>query len=222
MARQSISQARSQADFINGAEIDLMGESQDNYTVVTLDAIADRLAYLGALYTQKLQESLSKVDASSSGKLADSIMALDVKIFGSIYTVEIQAAKYAKYIDEGINGWAKSRGSKYTFRGSQASGKRTKKMGPTPLTEMQKNVKEWLIRESSFARQGFTTTAREKRNENITDTTTRAAISAAFMIKRQGIKPTHFWRDATKEMRSIVEIELGKALKVDIINSITV
>jgi hypothetical protein len=40
------------------------------------------------------------------------------------------------------------------------------------------------------------------------------------MIKRQGIKPTRFWSNTTKDMARVVEMELAKALKVDIINSI--
>jgi exopolyphosphatase/pppGpp-phosphohydrolase len=34
-----------------------------------------------------------------------------------------------------------------------------------------------------------------------------------------GIKATHFWRDATNEFSSIVEKELGMAVKIDIINN---
>jgi len=209
MARQSISQA--QAQFLNSGELDLMGS--DDVQPVSLDSISNTLAYLGALYAQKLAENLNKADSSSSGKLADSIVPLDVTVFGSVYTVEIQAAKYAKFIDEGVDGWAKSRGSKYKF----------KTKGVDPNGEMVKSIKAWLLREGNMSRNiSRPTTARESRAMKITDANTRAAISAAYMIKRQGIKPTHFWRDATKEMRSIVEIELGKALKVDIINSITV
>jgi len=218
MARQSISQA--QAQFLNSGELDLMGDSE--FQPVSLDSISNTLAYLGALYAQKLAENLNKADSSSSGKLADSIVPLDVTVFGSVYAVEIEAAKFAKFIDEGVNGWAKNRGSKFTFKGGKSSGKR-KGGGARPLTEMQKSVKEWLLREGNMSRNiSRPTTQREARQMSITSATDRAAISAAFMIKRQGIKPTHFWRDATKEMRSIVEIELGKALKVDIINSITV
>ena len=206
MAR-SISQA--QLHFLEGNDIDLMGEEQ--IKPIKLNDLADTMAYLAALYTQKLAESLNKADATSSGFLADSIIPLDVKILGSVYTVEIQAATYAKFIDEGVDGWAKSRGSQYKF----------KSKGVDPNGEMVKSVKAWLLREGSFSQNVRTQLSkRESRQQSITDSATRKSISVAYMIKRQGIKPTRFWGNATKGMKQIVEQELAKALKVDIINSI--
>ena len=214
MAR-SISQA--QLHFLEGNELDLIGEEQ--IKPVQLNDIADTLAYLAALYTEKLAESLNKADATSSGFLADSIIPLDVKVLGSVYTVEIQAATYAKFIDEGVDGWAKPRGSQYKF----------KTKGVDPNGEMVKSIKAWLLREGSFSKASdisvyrgkkISLTGRESRQKSITDATTKRAISTAYMIKRQGIKPTRFWSNATKDMKQIVEMELAKALKVDIINSI--
>jgi len=206
MAR-SISQA--QLHFLEGNEIDLMGEEQ--VKPIKLNDLADTMAYLAALYTQKLAESLNKADATSSGFLADSIIPLDVKILGSVYTVEIQAATYAKFIDEGVDGWAKARGSKYKF----------KTKGVDPNGEMVKSVKAWLLREGSFSQNVRTQLSkRESRQQSITDSATRKSISVAYMIKRQGIRPTKFWSNTTKDMARVVEQELAKALKVDIINSI--
>lgn len=206
MAR-SISQA--QLHFLEGNELDLIGEEQ--IKPVQLNDIADTLAYLAALYTEKLAESLNKADATSSGFLADSIIPIDVKVLGSVYTVEIQAATYAKFIDEGVDGWAKPRGSQYKF----------KTKGVDPNGEMVKSVKDWLLREGSFSRNARTQLSkRESRQRQITDVATKRAISTAYMIKRQGIKPTKFWTNTTNEMKRIVEQELAKALKVDIINSI--
>lgn len=209
MAKQTISS--SQLHAINSGALDLLGT--DSVRAVTkFDDLAMTLQYLGGVYAQKLTEYLNKADASSSGNLSDSIIPLDVTIFGSQYTVEIQAAKYAKFIDEGVSGWNKDRGSKYKF----------KTKGVDPKGEMVKSIKAWLLREGTFIRLGQVDSKREKKQNAITDATTRTAISAAYMIKRQGIKPTHFWRDATKDMTRIVETELAKALKVDIINNITV
>jgi len=208
MAR-SISQA--QLHFLEGNDIDLMGESQQSFQPIKLNDLADTLTYLAALYTEKLADSLNKADATSSGALADSIIPLDVKVFGSVYTVEIQAATYAKFIDEGVDGWAKSRGSQYKF----------KTKGVDPNGEMVKSIKAWLLREGSFSQNVRTQLSkRESRQQSITDSATRKSISVAYMIKRQGIKPTRFWGNATKGMKQIVEQELAKALKVDIINSI--
>jgi len=105
----------------------------------------------------------------------------------------------------------KSRGSKYKF----------KTKGVDPNGEMVKSIKAWLLREGSFSRNVSTQLSkRESRQKSITDATTKRAISTAYMIKRQGIKPTKFWSNTTKDMARVVEMELAKALKVDIINSI--
>jgi len=208
MAR-SISQA--QLHFLEGNDIDLMGESQQSFQPIKLNDLADTLTYLAALYTEKLADSLNKADATSSGFLADSIIPLDVKVLGSVYTVEIQAATYAKFIDEGVDGWAKPRGSQYKF----------KTKGVDPNGEMVKSIKAWLLREGSFSQNVRTQLSkRESRQQSITDSATRKSISVAYMIKRQGIKPTKFWSNTTKDMARVVEMELAKALKVDIINSI--
>lgn len=208
----------SQLHAIRSGELDLIDRDIPDYTSIKLNDLTDTLAYLGALYAQKLAESLAKADATSSGNLADSIIPLDVRVFGSVYTVEIEAAKYAKFIDEGVDGWAKSRGSQYKFK------KSTRKIGEkfSGKSDFVEAIKEWLMREGKFSRNVRTQLSRrETKQKNLADATTRQAIGVAYMIKRQGIKPTHFWRDATKEMRQIVEVELGKALKVDIVNSIT-
>ena len=206
---QSISQ--SQLHALDSGVLDLMGEDSSNFKTVTFSDLADTMAWLGAKYVERLVNNLNKADASSSGKLATSITSLDVSLFGSVYTVEIEAAKYAKLLDEGVDGWAKSRGSQYKF----------KTKGVDPKGEMVKSVKEWLLREGKFSRNVKTQLSkRESKQKSLVDATTKQAISVAYMIKRQGIKPTHFWRDTTREMKQIVEIELGKALKVDIINSI--
>ena len=63
MAR-SISQA--QLHFLEGNDLDLMGESRQAFTVMSLTDITDTLAYLGALYAQKLAENLNDADATSS------------------------------------------------------------------------------------------------------------------------------------------------------------
>jgi hypothetical protein len=49
----------------------------------------------------------------------------------------------------------------------------------------------------------------------------RNAITAAYMIKRQGIEPKRFLSDATSEMEVIIKSEFGAAFKIDLINNLT-
>lgn len=200
--------------------IDLIGESKSGFEVVKFSALADTLAYVAAVYADKLTKQLVAKDADSSGALADSIIPLDVVIFGNVYSVSIEAKKYAKFIDEGVNGWAQSRGSQYSFK------KGTRKRGEafTGKSAMVDSLKTWLVNESKISRltKKITVSDREKMRAAIKDTSLQGAITAAYMIKRFGIKPTHFWQDATKEMDAVIKKEFSAALKVDIIDNLKV
>lgn len=210
MPRQSISSAANRA--VDTGFLDLMGEEQSSYQPVSLDNLAQSVEYVAAVYTQKLAEQLKAKDATSSGSLADSIVALDLVIMGSVYTVSIQANKYASFIDEGVSGWAQSRGSRFQFR--------TK--GVNPTGDMVKSIRAYLLREGNISRNtAVSVSRRESKRAKITDATTRAAISTAYMIKRMGIPANHFWRDATAEMTVIAEKEFGAALEIDIVENIT-
>ena len=185
---------------------------------VSFSELSDTLAYVGEVYRQKLADSLDKADASSSGALQDKTITMPVKMFGSIYSVEIETLKYAKFIDEGVDGWAKSRGSKYKFK------KPTRKRGEpfngtSPFVE---SMKKYLAQEGKMSqiKHKITEGAKESKRQKITDATTQSAIRAAGMIKRFGIKPTHYWKDATAQTKDIVAKEFAAALKIDIIDNI--
>ena len=210
MAKQSISAMQRQA--INNGALDLMGEDKADSTVVKLDTITDSLNYIGAVYKDKLNKQLLAKNLDSSGALADSIQASEVTQSGSVYTITISANEYASYLDEGVNGWAQSRGSKFQF----------KTKGVNPDGEMVKSIKEYLGREKKIATiKNKPVNNRERKRASIRDATTERAISAAYMIKRMGIKPTHFWRDATADMTALIAEEFAAALKIDIINALT-
>jgi len=211
MPRKSISSAQNKA--IKTGFLDLMGEDKIGYDTPTFDALADSVAYIASQYTLKLAEALKASDSSSSGRGAGSIIPLDVKIFGSVYTVEIQALKYLEFVNSGVKGWANNNGGKYQF----------KTKGVNPSGPMVKSVKAWIVRENKMSRltRKITVSAKESKRAKITDTSLTQAISTAYMIKRQGIKPTHFWDKATDAMRAEVAREFGAALKIDIVNNIT-
>jgi len=166
----------------------------------------DKLTRLAAEYSFALAKKLNDVDASSSGDLADSIQPLAIQVKGKVFYVDIVAAKYASFIDEGIDGWANSRDSRFKF----------KTRGVDPKGEMVKSIKDYLVRENKMAQTKYSVLHKKGK---IKDKQIAAATSVAYMIKRMGIKATHFWRDATSEFSSIVEKELGMAVKIDIINN---
>ena len=210
MPRRTITSAQNKA--LDTGFLDLMGSESNTRNVVKFETLVTSLEYLGQLYTKKLTDQLIKKDADSSGKLSDSIIATEVQLLGSTYSVSISTLKYASFLDEGVDGWAKSRGSRFKF----------KTKGVDPKGDHVKSVKAWLVREANIARiKNRAVSNRERKRASIKDASTQAAISAAYMIKRQGIKPTHFWRDATKEMEKLVAKEFAAAFKIDIIKNIT-
>lgn len=216
MPTRSIS--RSQIHNINSGNLDFLDDvdNRSDHQVFSFTDLADTLAYVGALYAKKLSDQLEKADASSSGHLSDKTVALPVKIFGSVYTCEIETLKYAKFVDEGVNGWDRGRGSQFSFK------KSTRKRGEpfTGKSAFVESMKDYISREGSFAKvqNKISVSAKESKRKTMTDATTRAAITAAYMIKRFGIKPTHYWRTATEQMTEVVKTEFAAALKVDIIN----
>lgn len=166
----------------------------------------DKLTQLAAQYSIALAKKLGDVDASSSGELADSIQPLSIQVKDNIFYVDIVAAKYASFIDEGVDGWANSRGSRFKF----------KTKGVNPKGAMVKSVKDYLVRENKISQSKY---AVLNKKSKVRDRQIQAATTVAYMIKRMGIKATHFWRDATTEFSNIVEKELGMAVKIDIINN---
>ena len=86
---------------------------------------------------------------------------------------------------------------------------------------MVASVKQWIQREGLSARNvKKAVTKREGRGQKMLDATTKAAVTASYFIKKKGIKPTHFWRDATNEINAYIESELAIATKIDIINNL--
>ncbi len=210
MPKPSISSAQNKA--LQTGFLDLVGEPQGNYEVVNFNTLASSMAYVGAVYIAKLKAQLIAKDADSSGELSDGTIAHDVEILGNLYRVEIETKKYASFLDEGVNGWAVDRGSRFQF----------KTKGVDPNGEMVQAVRNWLVREGNIGRiKNRPVSERERKRSTIIDTTTRAAISTTYMIKRSGIKPTWYWRDATNEMGDVIKKEFGAALRVDIVQNIT-
>lgn len=197
-----------QNDSANIAAIDLLGEIESSFKPIELNRVADSVEYLGQLYTKKLVDNLAP--HNSSGSLSDNITATEVEVNGTVYSVAILAPDYSSYIDEGVNGWAKDRGSRFSF----------KTKGVKEGSDFFKSIKEYLEREGKIkANTKVAVTDREIKRANIKDVTTRQTLTVMYMIKRQGINPTRFWQKARLDMSKEVENELAAALKIDILNS---
>jgi hypothetical protein len=204
-----------QHEAIESGFLDLPGTDASSLEEVKLTDTAKTLKQLAAMYAGLIAEKADAVDASSSGRMQDTIQPTELEYNGSIISIGVEAIDYMSYVDAGVNGWAKNRGSIYNFKAPKKRAKGEKFTGTSPLVE---SIKEYLKREGGSARNvQVGISARESKGM---DALTKNAISVAYMIKRQGIKPKHFFRDATKEMEVVIRNELGVALRIDIINNI--
>lgn len=192
--------------------IDLLGEDAQNFESVELSDTAKTIVQLAAIYVELISDKIDEKDLASSGKMQNLITPTQVEFDGTTYSIGINAPGYASYQDEGVNGWAVNRNSRFSF----------KTRGVDPSGAMVKSLKQWIAREGASARNvKQSVSSREARGRQMPDATTRAAIRAAYMIKRQGIKPKYFWKEATNEFLVVLENELGTAIKIDVINNLT-
>lgn len=185
---------------------DLLGEGRDEFQELDWKDTQQTLVNLAAVYIGLLKESADKKDVSSSGFMQDNIQPTDVTKNGSIYEIGITAPDYASYQDEGVNGWAVNRGSRFQFRTKGVS------------DDMRNNIAAWLKKEGTSY--GNVKVAVSKREARGMDALNQKAQTVAYMIKRQGIKPTKFWSESTEEMNQYFETELATAVKIDIVNNI--
>jgi hypothetical protein len=196
---------------LEDTDIELAGESRADYSPVEFTDTGNTVIQLAATYIELINEEIEKKDVASSGFMQDNITPTDLEVNGDTLTVGINAPLYASYVDEGVNGWAVNRGSRFQYR--------TK--GVDPNGAMVKSLKSYIQREGLSARNvKVSVTQREAKGKTMKDATTKAAMQMGYMIKRQGIKPRHFWRDATNKFIPIAEKELGTAVKIDIINNL--
>lgn len=190
--------------------LDLTGEERSGFKEVKLTKIRDTMEALGIEFAQVLADEMDTVDASSSGRLQDSIKPQPLVEQGTSLTVPIEAFIYFDYIDKGVDGWAKSKGGKFQF----------KTKGVDPKGEMVASIKDWMAREGASATNKYKITAREKRGGNILDASTTVAVAMSYAIKRDGIAPKRFTEPAAAKFAGIAEKKLGESLRIDIKNNL--
>jgi hypothetical protein len=202
---------KAQHEAVDSGFIDLNTLDAGDYQAIDLSDIKNTLVAIAGAYVGLIHENATSKDVNSSGDMIENIKPTEVETTENGYSIGITAPDYATYQDEGVNGWKVNRGSRFKF----------KTKGVNPDGAMVASVKEWIQREGLSARnvkQGVT--RRERRGMKMQDATTKAAVTASYFIKRNGLKATHFWSDATDEINAYIETELGIATKIDIINNL--
>ena len=202
---------QAQHEAVDSGFIDLNNLDSGDYEAVNLSDIENTLVNIAAAYVGLLHYNANSKDVKSSGDMIENIKPTKVETTDTGYSIGITAPDYASYQDEGVNGWKINRNSRFSF----------KTKGVNPDGAMVASVKQWIQREGLSARNvKKAVTNREARGQKMLDATTKAAVTASYFIKKKGIKPTHFWRDATNEINAYIEQELSIATKIDIINNL--
>lgn len=150
---------------------------------------------------------LEAADRNSSGRLADSIAPREPKRIGNAVVVDVQLAFYYKFIDQGVNGYKRNRGSAYNYK-------------PTmPSPDMRAALKEWLIKEGKKQRNNpyKPISARETRRSKTPKkdlTIDERAFVAALAVKKMGQKRTLFWQKSIADIETDIEKTIGEQLNV--------
>ena len=199
------------------AFLDNIGQSRESFTDAEFTGVAKAIVKVANLYADLIRKNFNQSDAVSSGRGVDSIQPLEIEYNGKVFSIKIQAKDYLQFVSAGVNGVVQDRGSIYSFRNYG-----------TPDSMVQ-NVKDWLIREGKMGKAKkigkekiVPVSQKERRRMNLSrqkieDITAR---SAAYMIKRQGIKGNFAIERATDDMTRIISSQLSAALRADIIRNI--
>lgn len=202
---------KAQHEAVDSGFIDLNTLDAGDYKPIDLSDIENTLTIVAGIYVGLLHDNANSKDVKSSGDMIENIKPTKVTKTENVYSIGITAPDYATYQDEGVNGTKVDRGSRFNF----------KTRGTKEGSPMYNSLKAYINREGQSARNvKVGVTPRERRGMKMKSLETKAILSAASAIKRNGIKPTHFWRDATTEIQQYFETELAIASKIDIINNL--
>lgn len=117
------------------------------------------------------------------------------------------SAKYADFVEKGVNGTKSSVGSPYSFRNGGGSGKKVDGMGV-----MQKAIYDWMSIKGIKPRTKGGKFASFKTVEAKENAKKGMAFNIMRSIRRRGIPPLFYWRDAVDEMIDVYEPQFAEAL----------
>lgn len=216
----TISTAKLQQEAIDSGFLDLSAStSWDDVEPIGLDQLSEALVNIAFQFVTIAREKLEQADKISTAALAESIVPTQVKIFGAVYSVEIQALDYYKFIDEGVKGWADEKGgtSPYQYKATR------------PSKAMIDAIHQWVKKEAikgaapinKSILKGGHATRRETARSKIGDPTRGLAAAISYNVKKKGLAPTHFWKNTVSEVERTIASQLGILLKNLIIVNLT-
>ena len=177
---------------------------------VAYNASEDALIQLAAMIIENAVKNLNQSGQISSGHLADSFHALNPQEVNGNIHIDIEAADYYDFQNKGVAG---------TKSGSSQADYKFKYDNPSE--KMVDAIKEWGVKaglSSTNVKKEYTVSAQEKKDTSISEYDVNYGVARS--IKQHGIKGTGYFDKALKLAQTYAQDVLGKALSVDIINSL--
>lgn len=194
---------RSQAKAIADGFLDSLGSDKEDFqpkeTLSTMLQLAAGLA-------EKAQRNLNRSNSVASGALSESIEVQEPIIEGNSIRIDVTMLLYGQYIDKGVKG-IESGSGEFSFKSAY------------PSQSMVKEVAQWIKRGKLKSTNVKKPISRfETKNKTISQYA--SAYAVARSIKLHGIRKTGFMSKAISETNVIAKVELGRALVVDVSNSL--
>lgn len=197
-----------QAQLLAEGFLDTLGEERTLQPKETFTEII----LLAAELVEEMQENLNRSRNNASGRLSESIEAGEPVMNGNTLNVDVFMNFYGKFQNKGVKG---------TLSGSSLAGYSFKT--EMPSRKMVAAILEWIKRAKLSTRtvtkyKGYG--GHEIKNKTISQY--QSAFAVARSIKQHGIKPTGFLDRAAEKISGKVSDRLGKALVIDVIDSIKI
>jgi|JI6StandDraft_1071083.scaffolds.fasta_scaffold89716_3 hypothetical protein len=197
---------KSQVKLLASGFLDTLG-SRAEFSDLILDETLASLILIAGNLINRANENLTQRGHIGSGLLKDSHKIRNPHYQGQEIHLDIEALFYYAFLDKGVSG-TKSGSGLYSFKSD------------FPSREMVKSIQAWIIsgRKVSSIPQKKSISNYEIKQRRISDYD--KAYAVARSIKMKGIRATGYFDSAIDFARNQTLLELGKALKLDIIRSL--
>lgn len=123
-----------------------------------------------------------------------------------------EASKYADFVERGVNGTRSGVGSPYSFKsGGGGGGEKVDGMGV-----MQTAIYKWMSMKGIRPRNANGSYSSFKTPEAKENAKKSMAFNIMRSIRRRGIQPLFYWRDAVNELIDVYEPQFAEALGKEI------
>jgi hypothetical protein len=161
-------------------------------------------------FVESCQDNLNASNSNASGKLSASLVAEEPVQEGNSLKVNIGMNTYGIYVNKGVKG---------TKSGNSTAGFSFKY--DLPSRKMVKAITQWISNaKASTHNTNSKKTVSHNERKNSSIAAQSRAYATARSIVQHGIKPTGFLDKAVTKTTQTVGERLGKALTIDITNSL--